>query len=134
MTRILILTIMLVVAIVSYAQQQLQINYSYRFNKQTYEYIEKLHAAEGTIVLDKATSTITIQGVNYKIQSKDIDKQTDSLKNVQYTVTDGNNAEYVICFQENYTLPSALKYQVVFFSANNPYDWTYYITKTGLKE
>lgn len=115
------------------AQQRLDIKFSYSFNKQTYEYIEKLHSDTGIINFHQIANKIIIKNKEYKIISKDADTQNKKLRNQQFTVTDNASNEYIICFQENYILPVELKYQVILFQSNKPFEWIYYITNSGLQ-
>lgn len=107
-----------------------QVKYSYEYDMQKYEYIQRLGYAEGVIIKDGDTA-VTLNGKRYKVISKDRDVVSEKMKSVQYTTSDEQGVEYIICFNEEYSYPVELKYQVVVFNANNPYDWTYYITDSG---
>lgn len=107
-----------------------QVKYSYEYDMQKYEYIQRLGYAEGVIIKDGDTA-VTLNGKRYKVISKDRDVVSEKMKSVQYTTSDEQWVEYIICFNEEYSYPVELKYQVVVFNANNPYDWTYYITDSG---
>lgn len=107
-----------------------QVKYSYEYDMQKYEYIRRLGYAEGIIVKDGDTA-VTLNGKRYKVITKDRDEVTEKMKSVQYTTSDEQGVEHIICFNEEYSYPEELKYQVVVFNANNPYDWTYYITDSG---
>ena len=132
MTRWMALTAMLVLAVLTATAQQTtyQINYSYEYDMQKYDYIKKLDYDDGTIVKE-GERQITVKGITYQILSKDRDTTDDKRHSLQYTVADRSGAEYVICFNQEFLYTEELKYQVVFFNATNPYDWTYYITDSG---
>lgn len=131
MKRIMFLAVMLVMMLTASAQQvTYQIKYSYEYDMQNYDFIKRLDYDEGFIVR-KGDSQILLKGVTYKIVTKDREVNDEKRYSLQYTVTDSKGAEYIICFNVEHTFTDELKYQVVFFSAGNPYQWTYYITDSG---
>ena len=132
MRRKTVLLLMLLMSMCSLSAQKVTFNvkYSYEYDMQKYEYIRELGYAEGVIVKDGDTA-VTLKGKQYKVVTKDRDVKTEKMKSVQYTAVDEFGAEHIICFNEEYTFPEELKYQVIIFNGNSPYDWTYYITDEG---
>ncbi|MBR5687976.1 MAG: hypothetical protein IKX36_08465 [Prevotella sp.] len=132
MQKKIILFMLMLMSVCTLSAQKVtfQVKYSYEYDMQKYEYIRRLGYAEGIIVKDGDTA-VTLNGKRYKVITKDRDEVTEKMKSVQYTTSDEQGVEHIICFNEEYSYPEELKYQVVVFNANNPYDWTYYITDSG---
>lgn len=129
--HIILMAVMALAAITAQAQQvTYQIKYSYEYDMQKYDYIKRLDYDEGTVVKD-GDRQVTLKGVVYQVQSKDREVNDEKRYSLQYTVKDSQGAEYIICFNKEYSFTDELKYQVVFFSAANPYHWMYYITDSG---
>ncbi len=131
MRYVILMALMALMSMTADAQQMTyQIKYSYEYDMQKYDYIKKLDYDEGTIVKD-GDKQVTLKGVTYQVLSKDREVNDEKRYSLQYTVKDNKGAEYIICFNKEYSYTEELKYQVVFFSATNPYDWMYYITDSG---
>ena len=132
MQKKIILFMLMLMSVCTLSAQKVtfQVKYSYEYDMQKYEYIRRLGYAEGIIVKDGDTA-VTLNGKRYKVITKDRDEVTEKMKSVQYTTSDEQGVEHIICFNEEYSYPEELKYQVVVFNANNPYDWKYYITDSG---
>ena len=132
MRKKIVVSLLMLMSVCSLSAQKVafQVKYSYEYDMQKYEYIRQLGYAEGVIVKDGDTS-VYLNGKQYKVVTKDRDVKTEKMKSVQYTTKDELGVEYIICFNEEYTFPEELKYQVVIFNGNSPYDWTYYITDEG---
>lgn len=130
MKKIILMSIMAMVAMTALAQRTTyKINYSYEYDQQKNEYIKKLDYCDGTVT--RTSKDIVIRGISYNIVSEDSNSKTDERSSVQYTCVDVRGQEYIICFNEEFTFPQELHYQVLIFNANSPYDWTYYITDAG---
>lgn len=127
---VLLLMMLMSACLLSAQKVTFNVKYSYEYDMQKYEYIRELGYAEGVIVKDGDTA-VTLNGKQYKVVTKDRDVKTEKMKSVQYTAVDEFGAEHIICFNEEYTFPEELKYQVIIFNGNSPYDWTYYITDEG---
>lgn len=127
---VLLLMMLMSACFLSAQKVTFNVKYSYEYDMQKYEYIRELGYAEGVIVKDGDTA-VTLNGKQYKVVTKDRDVKTEKMKSVQYTAVDEFGAEHIICFNEEYTFPEELKYQVIIFNGNSPYDWTYYITDEG---
>lgn len=101
-------------------------------NMKTLDY-GKVSAADLKIEKN-GNSALRINGKNYRVLTIDRDIQTDSIQSVQYTVNDDSGREYVVKFNHDiYNKVDLMKYQMIIFDANHPYDWTYYFTNKPKK-
>ena len=85
-------------------------------------------------IVKSGNSSVSISDKLYQVITVDRNIQEDSIQSVQYTVSDSAGQEYVIKINHDiYNKVDLMKYQVIFFEASHPYDWTYYFTKQPRK-
>jgi hypothetical protein len=93
-------------------------------------------AQPSKIVIERTgNSSVNIGGATYNVVSTDRNIDTDSIKSLQYTVNDASGKEFIVIFNSDiYNKVALMKYQVIFFDAMHPYDWTYYFSEEPKSE
>lgn len=81
-------------------------------------------------IVKDGNSAVWLGADKYSVVTVDRNIQTDSIQSVQYTTLDSLGQEFVVIFNHDiYNSVPLMRYQVILFDANKPYDWTYYFAK-----
>jgi len=133
MRRLFTLLLLSIAATAAFCQKtRYEVLYTFVYDQQKYDYVQKLELASGAILRDGEES-IALDGKVYSVVSKDNETNTPELKSQQFTVKDADGKEFVMCFQTDESFPQALKHHLIVFAADNPFIWTYYVTDGGKK-
>ena len=129
--RLLTLLVTVLAATAAFSQKtRYEVLYTFVYDQQNYDYVQKLDFATGAILRDGERS-IALNGQEYTVVRKDHETDTPELKSLQFTVKDAQGHEYVMCFQDDASFPDALRRHLIVFDTSNPYIWTYYVTDGG---
>ncbi|MFZ1236486.1 MAG: hypothetical protein WAR39_05725 [Prevotella sp.] len=85
-------------------------------------------------IVKTGNSSVTVKGKSYTVIKIDKEVKTDSIESIQFTAQDSEGQEYIIKFShEPYSQVALMKFQMILFDVNHPYDWTYYFSQEPRK-
>ena len=81
-------------------------------------------------IIKDGSRQVLVDTARYVVERIDQEISTDSIKSTELSATDWKGDEYVFKFNRDlYAESPLMRYCVIMFSANNPYQWTYYFCK-----
>ena len=99
--RLITLLVTVLAATAAFCQKtRYEVLYTFVYDQQNYDYVQKLDFASGAILRDGERS-IALNGQEYTVVRKDHETDTPELKSRQFTVKDAQGREYVMCFQDD---------------------------------
>jgi hypothetical protein len=81
-------------------------------------------------IIKDGSRQVLVDTARYVVESIDREINTDSIKSTELSATDWKGDEYVFKFNRDlYAESPLMRFCVIMFAANNPYQWTYFFCK-----